>query len=67
MKTIKTEFEKAWYLAYANREFGVSQPNFNSLFNSEIEKIAGIIPVKYWEQAKGMSSNEAFQVYNSSK
>ena len=58
------EFEKAWYLAYAAKEPGVNPPNWNGWDNDMIERVAATIPDKYWEQAKGMSSNEAFQAYN---
>lgn len=63
----KAEFEKAWYLAYAARETGVLAPNWNRLENKHIEEIAKTIPSKYWEQAKRMTSNEAFRVYIASK
>ena len=63
----KEEFKKAWYLAYAEKATGVVAPNWNNLFNKDIEAIAETIPAKYWEQAKRMTSNEAFQVYNLSK
>ena len=63
----KVEFEKDWYLAYAARETGVPAPNWNRLENKHIEEISSTIPGKYWEQAKVMTSNEAFRVYIASK
>lgn len=63
----KNEFTKAWYLAYADGADNVNPPNFNRLFNKDIERIAATIPAKYWEQAKDMTSNEAYQVYVASK
>ena len=63
----KVEFEKAWYLAYAAREAGVLAPNWNKLENKHIEEIAKTIPSKYWEQARGMTSNEAWKVYEKTK
>lgn len=62
-KIDKNEFKKAWYLAYARYEPGVNPPNWNGWNNEMIERVAKTIPAKYWEQAKAMTSNEAFQVY----
>lgn len=63
----RKEFEKAWYLAYADKAAGVNPPNWNGWDDGMIERNAATIPAKYWEQAKNMTSNEAYQVYVASK
>lgn len=58
----KEEFKKAWYIAFAGGA-PVNAPNFNRLFNSDIERIAKTIPNTYWERAKEITVNEALQAY----